>query len=96
MRFKAFTSHALRKLFRTIVADMGVDTMVGELLLNHALPFLLRTYIHSTLDKGMLKALDAYHAHLILRGFNEVAPEIIPRSTLDRQNTQTKIASGWL
>lgn len=96
IRFKAFTSHALRKLFRTIVADMGVDTMVGELLLNHALPFLLRTYIHSTLDKGMLKALDAYHAHLILRGFNEVAPEIIPRSTLDRQNTQNQMASGWL
>lgn len=96
IRFKEFTSHALRKLCRTIIADMGVDTMVGERLLNHALPVLLRTYVHSTLDKGMLSALDAYHAHLILRGFNEVAPEIIPRSTVDRQNTQTQMASGWL
>jgi len=96
IRFKAFTSHALRKLCRTIIADMGVDTMVGERLLNHALPVLLRTYVHSTLDKGMLSALDAYHAHLILRGFNEVAPEIIPRSTLDPKNTQSQMASGWL
>ncbi|QYK07587.1 tyrosine-type recombinase/integrase [Shewanella mangrovisoli] len=96
IRFKAFTSHALRKLCRTIIADMGVDTMVGERLLNHALPVLLRTYVHSTLDKGMLSALDAYHAHLILRGFNEVAPEIIPRSSVKSQNTQTQMASGWL
>ncbi|MEL4303140.1 tyrosine-type recombinase/integrase [Shewanella xiamenensis] len=96
IRFKAFTSHALRKLCRTIIADMGVDTMVGERLLNHALPVLLRTYVHSNLDKGMLSALDAYHAHLILRGFNEVAPEIIPRSTLDPKNTQSQMASGWL
>lgn len=96
IRFKAFTSHALRKLCRTIIADMGVDTMVGERLLNHALPVLLRTYVHSTLDKGMLSALDAYHAHLILRGFNEIAPEIIPRSTVDLKNTQSQMASGWL
>lgn len=96
IRFKEFTSHALRKLCRTIIADMGVDTMVGERLLNHALPVLLRTYVHSTLDKGMLSALDAYHAHLILRGFNEVAPEIMPRSTPDHQTEQSPLASGWL
>ncbi|MCU7974897.1 tyrosine-type recombinase/integrase [Shewanella sp. SW36] len=69
IRFKDFTSHALRKLCRTIIADMGVDTMVGERILNHALPVLLRTYVHSTLDKGVMAALEAYHLHLVKRGF---------------------------
>lgn len=69
IRFKEFTSHALRKLCRTIIADMGVDTMVGERILNHALPVLLRTYVHSTLNKGVLAALEAYHQHLVKRGF---------------------------
>lgn len=96
IRFKDFTSHDLRKLCRTIIADMGVDTMVGERLLNHALPVLLRTYVHSRLDKGMLEALDAYHAHLIFCGFSEVAPEIIPRSSVDRGLDQTLMAAGWL
>ena len=83
IRFKTFTSHALRKLCRTIIADMGVDTMVGERILNHALPLLLRTYVNSTLDKGMLMALDAYHAHLITLGFDDVAPEIMRQSTTE-------------
>lgn len=96
IRFKEFTSHDLRKLCRTIIQDMGVDTMVGERLLNHALPVLLRTYVHSTLDKGMLSALDAYHAHLISLGFSEVAPEIIPRSSANVGSAQTLGASGWL
>ncbi len=96
IRFKEFTSHDLRKLCRTIIQDMGVDTMVGERLLNHALPVLLRTYVHSTLDKGMLSALDAYHAHLISLGFSEVAPEIIPRSPKKVGSAQTLGASGWL
>ncbi len=69
IRFKDFTSHALRKLCRTIIADMGVDTMVGERILNHSLPVLLRTYVHSTLDRGVVAALEAYHQHLIKRGF---------------------------
>ncbi|MCL1124215.1 tyrosine-type recombinase/integrase [Shewanella surugensis] len=64
IRFKYFTSHALRKLCRTIIADMGVDTMVGERILNHALPLLLRTYVRSTLDAGMLRALNDYHSYL--------------------------------
>ncbi|MEL4389491.1 tyrosine-type recombinase/integrase [Shewanella sp. DNRA4] len=90
IRFKAFTSHALRKLCRTIIADMGVDTMVGERILNHTLPLLLRTYVNSTLDKGMLMALDAYHAHLISLGFDDVVPEIM------RDSPHEPMLAGWL
>ncbi|MCW3171412.1 tyrosine-type recombinase/integrase [Shewanella subflava] len=96
IRFKHFTSHDLRRLFRTIVADLGVDTMIGERLLNHALPVLLRKYVKSTLDKGMSQALDQYHQYLIYRGFSSVAPEILPRSSVEVGNDQTLTASGWL
>jgi integrase len=96
IRFKHFTSHDLRRLFRTIVADLGVDTMIGERLLNHALPVLLRKYVKSTLDKGMSLALEQYHQYLIYRGFSSVAPEILPRSSVEVENGQTITASGWL
>lgn len=96
IRFKAFTSHALRKLCRTIIADMGVDTMVGERILNHTLPLLLRTYVNSTLDKGMLMALDAYHAHLITLGFDDVAPEIMRQSTTETSEPDEPMLVGWL
>ncbi|WP_394230175.1 tyrosine-type recombinase/integrase [Shewanella colwelliana] len=96
IRFKHFTSHDLRILFRTMLADLGVDTMIGERLVNHALPVLLRTYVKSTLDKGMSQALEQYHAYLIERGFSSVAPEILPRSSADVGNKQTLMASGWV
>lgn len=75
IRFKYFTSHALRKLCRTIIADMGVDTMVGERILNHALPLLLRTYVRTSLDSGMLRALNDYHQYLIDKGCAELKRE---------------------
>ena len=96
IRFKHFTSHDLRILFRTMLADLGIDTMIGERLVNHALPVLLRTYVKSTLDKGMSQALEQYHAYLIERGFSSVAPEILPRSSLNSGKAQTLMASGWV
>ncbi|MCG9697443.1 tyrosine-type recombinase/integrase [Shewanella sp. Isolate11] len=96
IRFKHFTSHDLRILFRTMLADLGVDTMIGERLVNHALPVLLRTYVKSTLDKGMSQALEQYHAYLIEQGFSSIAPEILPRSIGDHGNTQTQMSSGWV
>ncbi|QDO84524.1 tyrosine-type recombinase/integrase [Shewanella psychropiezotolerans] len=96
IRFKHFTSHDLRILFRTMLADLGVDTMIGERLVNHALPVLLRTYVKSTLDKGMSQALEQYHAYLIDQGFSSVAPEILPRSSVDHGTVESQMASGWV
>ena len=96
IRFKHFTSHDLRILFRTVIADMGVDTVVGERLVNHSLPVLIRTYMKSTLDKGMSKAIEQYHSYLIDSGFSSVAPEILPRSSANNEQMQTPIAAGWL
>ncbi|WP_447017850.1 tyrosine-type recombinase/integrase [Shewanella algae] len=96
LRFKYFTSHDIRRLFRTIIAEIGIDTVIGELLLNHSLPVLLRTYVQSSLNAGVSQALEQYHQYLIERGFNQIAPEIIPRSHSDLGNGQSQMASGWL
>lgn len=96
IRFKEFTSHSLRKLCRTIIADLGVDTMVGERILNHALPVLLRTYVHSQLNTGMTNALEDYHKVLLDKGFADCVAEIAPRSSLDPQLAQDLAGAGWV
>lgn len=63
-------SHDLRKLARTTWADLGVEYLVGELLLNHALTKLDRTYIHTYVERQSLDALERWHEWLIERGFN--------------------------
>lgn len=59
-----WSSHDLRKVARTAWADLGVDYMVGEMLLNHAMKDLDATYIHTTAEGMKRKALEAWHQHL--------------------------------
>lgn len=64
-----WSSHDLRKLARTAWADLGVDYMVGEMLLNHAMKDLDATYIHTTAEGLKRKALESWHTHLDQQGF---------------------------
>lgn len=64
-----WSSHDLRKVARTAWADLGVDYMVGEMLLNHAMKDLDATYIHTTAEGMKRKALEAWHHHLDSNGF---------------------------
>ncbi|MBD8598763.1 tyrosine-type recombinase/integrase [Pseudomonas sp. CFBP 8772] len=64
-----WSSHDLRKVARTAWADLGVDYMVGEMLLNHAMKDLDATYIHTTAEGMKRKALEAWHQHLDSQGF---------------------------
>lgn len=96
IRFKDFTSHDLRKVARTVLQDMGVDTMIGERILNHALPVLLRTYVHSHLTTGMVSALEKYHQALIEKGFSEALTEILPRPTENQGLSKATADKGWL
>ena len=54
-------AHDLRKLARTVWLDLGVDYMVGEMLLNHALSMINKTYIHTHAEKLIRQALEKYH-----------------------------------
>ncbi|MGL5526419.1 MAG: tyrosine-type recombinase/integrase [Aeromonas veronii] len=63
-----WTSHDLRKLARTIWADMGVDYLVAERLMNHKLSGLDQTYIHSQMERQKRQALVSYHQWLAEQG----------------------------
>ncbi|MFT0867907.1 tyrosine-type recombinase/integrase [Pseudomonas sp. CAM1A] len=64
-----WSSHDLRKVARTAWTDLGVDYMVGELLLNHAMKDLDATYIHTTAEALKRRALEAWHQQLDQHGF---------------------------
>ncbi|MGN7442815.1 tyrosine-type recombinase/integrase [Pseudomonas lactis] len=64
-----WSSHDLRKVARTAWTDLGVDYMVGELLLNHAMKDLDQAYIHTSAEQLKRQALETWHAYLDQRGF---------------------------
>ena len=59
-----WSAHDLRKLARTIWADIGIDYMISELLLNHTPSKLDRVYIHTYADKKTRQSLEEYHQWL--------------------------------
>ncbi|MFW1108300.1 tyrosine-type recombinase/integrase [Vibrio parahaemolyticus] len=65
---KSWTAHDLRKVARTVWADLGVDYMVAEMLLNHTLSKLDKTYIHTHVEHKMKEALCMYHDWLKEQG----------------------------
>lgn len=65
-----WTSHDLRKLAPSIWANLGVDSLVGKLLLNHALSELERTYFQALGESVKRNALDRWHAWLDAQGFD--------------------------
>jgi integrase len=78
-----WSSHDLRKVARTAWADLGVDYMVGEMLLNHAMKDLDATYIHTTAEGMKRKALETWHDHLDRHGFTALHGETYPGQAAD-------------
>lgn len=64
-----WTSHDLRKLARTGWADLGVDHLIGELLINHAMGHNVKVYIQSDVMSRKRAALEQWNAHLDSKGF---------------------------
>lgn len=65
-----WTSHDLRKVARTCWAELGIDYMIAERLLNHAMSRLDETYIHTYADNKKREALNNYHEYLSQQGLN--------------------------
>ncbi|WP_412497271.1 tyrosine-type recombinase/integrase [Vibrio fluvialis] len=59
-----WTAHDLRKCARSCWADLGVDYMVAERLLNHALSKLDQAYIHTYVEQQKRTALTTWHGEL--------------------------------
>jgi len=75
-----WTAHDLRKLARTCWADLGVDYMVAEQLLNHSMTKLDKAYIHTYMENQKRSAIELWHGHLV--GIkNPFKTKIIPRCT---------------
>lgn len=68
---RQWTSHDLRKLMRSSLADLGVDHMVGELLINHTLGVTAETYLTRDAMERRREALEGWHARLDELGFAE-------------------------
>ena len=64
-----WTSHDLRKVARTGWADIGIDHLIGELLINHAMGHNVKVYIQSDVMGRKRNALEQWHAHLDQKGF---------------------------
>ena len=59
-----WTAHDLRKLARSCWAEMNVDYVVGEKLINHSLGKLGNTYIQTDLEDRKRVAIEGWHARL--------------------------------
>lgn len=60
-----WTAHDLRKLARSCWADLGIDYMVAEQMLNHSMTKLDQAYIHTYLADQKRAAIELWHSHLM-------------------------------
>lgn len=67
-----WTSHDLRKLARTCWAEQGIDFLIGELLINHAMGHNVQAYIQTTAEERKRAALKQWHAFLDGKGFSRI------------------------
>lgn len=67
-----WTSHSLRKIFRSSLLELGTDSEISEMMLNHRRGTLSETYIHTTAPKLKREAFNKYHNKLI-----EIQPGIL-------------------
>jgi len=88
-----WTSHDLRKLAPSIWANLGVDSLVGKLLLNHALSELERTYFQALGESVKRNALERWHAWLDAQGFDALQDKTGARRA---EKPKALDPSGWL
>lgn len=69
---RKWRAHDLRKFARTSWMDLDIDYLVGEMLLNHVLNKMDKTYIHTHAENLMRRALVKYHDWLIEQGLGLV------------------------
>ncbi len=91
-----WSSHDLRKVARSMWADLGVDYLIGELLLNHALDDLDAAYIHTHAMTLKRDALERWHLWLAARGLPFFATGTEPGRPAEQNTVQPSSPAGWL
>lgn len=79
---KEWSAHDLRKLARSIWADIGIDHLPAEVLLNHALTRVEKTYIQTYVNDQTRAGLTKYHSWLKKHGLT---------TRVNRDNTEIDI-----
>lgn len=85
-----WTSHDLRKVARTGWTDLGVDYLIGEMLVNHTLTRNVQTYIHTSADLLKREALEKWHGWLDGKGF-----AVIHGSTMTGNGNSHIAVEAW-
>lgn len=67
-----WSSHDLRKLARTSWTEIGVDHLIGEMLLNHLMRGVVAAYIQTRARERKAEALQRWHDHLDTLGFGAI------------------------
>ena len=88
-----WTSHDLRKLAPSIWANLGVDPLVGKLLLNHATTDLERTYFQAMGEQVKRNALERWHGWLDAQGFDALQDKTGARRAVKPAAVDP---AGWL
>jgi len=88
-----WSSHDLRKLAPSIWAKLGVDSLVGKLLLNHSLTELESTYFQALGETVKRSALERWHGWLDAQGFSALHDKTTPRQA---QKPVAVDPAGWL
>lgn len=70
-----WSSHDLRKLARTGWVELGIDYLIGEMLLNHAMGFSAETYVNTSAADLKLDALTRWHAMLDENGLAKLVSD---------------------
>lgn len=87
---RQWTSHDLRKVMRDSLADIGIDYMVAERLINHSLGTTAETYLSRDDMERRRDAVERWHARLDECGFsaahgaNAGVPTLLPDSATPR------------
>jgi integrase len=84
-----WTSHDLRKVARTGWTDLGVDFLIGEMLVNHTMTRNVQTYIHTSAEQLKREALNKWQEWLDGKGF-----DLIHRSTMTRNGNSQNAAEA--
>jgi integrase len=84
-----WTSHDLRKVARTGWTDLGVDFLIGEMLVNHTMTRNVQIYIHTSAEQLKREALNKWHEWLDGKGF-----DLIHRSTMTRNGNSQNAAEA--
>jgi integrase len=99
---REWSSHDLRKLMRTMLADLGIDWWVAEMMINHAPSKLDRTYIHTQVEQLCRDAFNHYHHYLADRcedlaklrtdgGLKKPSEPLIPAGDDTNQNPNSSL-----